>query len=261
MSDDDAKALLKAYADAATERRLSSYTQEVEASQAKYSGGGHNSYPGRQSHRWLLPKNKGGRHMSLSAADRLGEARGETHDVEAEFKARDIRSLQRKDQRLGRGNGKRHPGRDRATTPLSPTPAWVVAPFESEGIGNPMDDPDPHTIMVYGRIPVPRDQLVDFLATPHNLVPEGWRVIRSPRSGRPDERGRRRTGASCCGVSSHGGSSHRGDRGAFVSDGTYADRRLCSYGAFASHGATVFDRFGAYAGHSLGAPGGPCSCA
>ena len=33
-----------------------------------------------------------------------------------------------------------------------------------------MDDPDPNTIMVYGRIPVPRDQLVDFLEKPHHLV-------------------------------------------------------------------------------------------
>ncbi|EJK61190.1 hypothetical protein THAOC_18365 [Thalassiosira oceanica] len=202
QSDEGAQASLE---DDASTRRREIYDKEVKEGQAKYDGGGHNSYPRRQ-HR--LRQKKGGRHISKSAAAEFGSARAGTHDVDAEFQAKDIQSLQKRDRRRKRGPGRHpkrgpalnpssdhssNPTRGRAATPgahststLSPTPVWEVASFVPDRIEIP-DVPGDH-IMVLGKIPVPQHLLVDFLKKSHHpLAYSCWDRVASTPVGAPKD--------------------------------------------------------------------------
>ena len=173
--DDAPPATMKAQAAAARTRCRQTFDTEVEASRRKDDWGAPNFYPRRGDHssspNRRHPVYEPCRRISKAAATRLGDARGTRHDI-TDLKARTFTSLQKKDLRLARGDRK-NSRRGRALnfagvppaalgvpTTLSPTPSYEVIPFEPESVGS-MDDPN--TIMMYGRIPLERDQLVHFL--------------------------------------------------------------------------------------------------
>ena len=82
---------LKASAVAAKQRRAQEYVKETEASRQKYDDkGGSPSYPRGDQHKSKQQRSRP--RISKATAKKIGDARGETHDANTEFEARDHES-------------------------------------------------------------------------------------------------------------------------------------------------------------------------
>ncbi|EJK61819.1 hypothetical protein THAOC_17622 [Thalassiosira oceanica] len=151
--------------------------KEQEEVKEKYDRGGNESYPrtGRD-HKWCKKKHCG-RHISLTAGDRVGKVRGETHNADTDFEARTHVSLDKRALRRNQGGRHRHPtdhsGRKRGrggsyTGPSQFTPGLMVVPFHPDEIGIP--DTDDDVILVQGQFHIPRSDIVSFLGKKHHFV-------------------------------------------------------------------------------------------
>ena len=151
---------LKASSVAAKQRRAQEYVKETEASRQKYDDkGGSPSYPRGDQHKSKKQQRSRPR-ISKATAKKIGDARGETHDANTEFEARDHESLQKRARRRDQGRGQHghrpNPTRGREDTPrrvpsaLSPTPRWEVTSFMPVGLEVPADVGTTSTLMVHG---------------------------------------------------------------------------------------------------------------
>ena len=189
---------MKASAVAAKQRRAQDYVKETEASRQKYDDkGGSPSYPRGDQHKSKQQRSRP--RISKATAKKIGDARGETHDANTEFEARDHESLQKRARRRGQGQGQHghrpNPTRGREDTPrrvssaLSPTPRWEVTHFLPGGIAVPADGTT-GTLMVHGMVEVPIHRAVHFIQNPppfvYTISDAPHAPVEAPREDAPD---------------------------------------------------------------------------
>lgn len=189
---------MKASAVAAKQRRAQEYVKETEASRQKYDDkGGSPSYPRGDQHKSKQQRSRP--RISKATAKKIGDARGETHDANTEFEARDHESLQKRARRRGQGQGQHghrpNPTRGREDTPrrvssaLSPTPRWEVTHFLPGGIEVPADGTT-GTLMVHGMVEVPIHRAVHFIQNPppfvYTISDAPHAPVEAPREDAPD---------------------------------------------------------------------------